>query len=166
MNEIIRKRKSVRKIDISHLDSPTLEKVRAQIYNCAPLYPRIQYTVDVANKIKGLSGVKAPHYLIFRSEEWERAHENIGFVGQQMDLFFAELGLGSCWLGMGKPGMKDDGALPFVILSAKTIGSAMPLLAKKVGFDPAVMSSPFITTIVDAISLIIYFRIASTVLGL
>jgi len=56
--------------------------------------------------------------------------------------------------------------LAITILSAKMIGSAMPLLAKKVGFDPAVMSSPFITTIVDAISLIIYFRIASTVLGL
>ena len=42
----------------------------------------------------------------------------------------------------------------------------MPLLAKKLGFDPAVMASPFITTIVDAISLLIYFMMASAILGL
>lgn len=56
--------------------------------------------------------------------------------------------------------------LAFTILSAKIIGSAMPILAKKVGFDPAVMASPFITTIVDAISLIIYFQIATAILRL
>lgn len=52
------------------------------------------------------------------------------------------------------------------ILLAKIIGSTLPLLAKKVGFDPAVMASPFITTIVDACSLIIYFKIATILLGL
>ena len=40
----------------------------------------------------------------------------------------------------------------------------LPMLAKKVGFDPAVMASPFITTIVDALSLLIYFGIASVLL--
>ncbi|MCL2810696.1 MAG: magnesium transporter [Clostridia bacterium] len=54
--------------------------------------------------------------------------------------------------------------LALTILCAKIIGSAMPLLAKKVGFDPAVMSAPLITTIADAISLMIYFRIATAVL--
>ena len=52
------------------------------------------------------------------------------------------------------------------ILLAKIIGSTLPLIAKKLGFDPAVMASPFITTIVDACSLIIYFKIATTLLGL
>ena len=56
--------------------------------------------------------------------------------------------------------------LLFTILLAKVIGSTLPLLAKKIGFDPAVMASPFITTIVDACSLIIYFRIATIILGL
>lgn len=45
------------------------------------------------------------------------------------------------------------------ITIAKLVGCVMPLLAKRVGFDPAVMASPFITTIVDALSLIIYFQI-------
>ncbi len=52
------------------------------------------------------------------------------------------------------------------VFFAKIVGSALPILSKKIGFDPAVMASPFITTIVDAISLIIYFQIASLLLGL
>ena len=52
------------------------------------------------------------------------------------------------------------------IFIAKIIGSTLPLFAKKIGFDPAVMASPFITTIVDACSLIIYFQIATTLLGI
>ena len=44
---------------------------------------------------------------------------------------------------------------------AKFIGCVLPMLAKKAGFDPAVMASPFITTIVDALSLIAYFAIAT-----
>ena len=54
--------------------------------------------------------------------------------------------------------------LLITVLVAKTVGCSLPMLAKKVGFDPAVMASPFITTIVDALSLIIYFRIATALL--
>lgn len=50
------------------------------------------------------------------------------------------------------------------VLLAKIVGSTLPMLAKKIGLDPAVMASPFITTIVDALSLIIYFVIVSMVL--
>lgn len=52
------------------------------------------------------------------------------------------------------------------IIFAKIIGSMLPLLAKKLGFDPAVMASPFITTIVDALSLMVYFNVASLILGI
>lgn len=54
--------------------------------------------------------------------------------------------------------------LVITIIFAKLIGSFLPILANKFGFDPAVMASPFITTIVDATSLIIYFKIASLLL--
>jgi nitroreductase len=116
MNEIIRKRKSVRKYDMTKLDEATLDKVREQIKNVKALYPDIRFSIDIVEKATGLANVKAPHYLRFGSEEREGAYENIGFVGQQMDLFFSSMGLGSCWMGMGKPEEKDDGALPFVIL--------------------------------------------------
>ena len=52
------------------------------------------------------------------------------------------------------------------ILCAKIVGCSLPMLAKKLGFDPAVMASPFITTIVDALSLLVYFGIASALLRL
>jgi magnesium transporter len=50
------------------------------------------------------------------------------------------------------------------VFIAKIIGCLLPMLAKKIGFDPAVMASPFITTIVDALSLLIYFSIATTIM--
>ena len=49
---------------------------------------------------------------------------------------------------------------------AKMIGCTLPMIAKRIGFDPAVMASPFITTIVDALSLMIYFAIATRILHL
>ena len=58
------------------------------------------------------------------------------------------------------------GTLVLTVLVAKLVGSTLPILARKLGFDPAVMASPFITTIVDALSLIIYFNIASLLLGI
>ena len=52
------------------------------------------------------------------------------------------------------------------VLFAKLVGGSLPILAKAVGFDPAVMASPFITTIVDALSLMVYFEIATLLLHL
>ena len=56
--------------------------------------------------------------------------------------------------------------LVFVVLFAKLVGCSLPILAEKIGLDPAVMASPFISTIVDAMSLIIYFQFASHLLGI
>ena len=50
------------------------------------------------------------------------------------------------------------------IIFAKIVGCTLPIFAKKLKFDPAVMSSPFITTIVDALSLLIYFGLSTAIL--
>jgi len=50
------------------------------------------------------------------------------------------------------------------VIFAKLVGCSLPVLAKRLGFDPAVMASPFITTIVDALSLMMYFKIAGAIL--
>lgn len=55
-------------------------------------------------------------------------------------------------------------ALFCAVVVAKLIGCVLPMLANKIGFDPAVMSSPFITTIVDALTLLIYFNLAVMIL--
>ena len=52
------------------------------------------------------------------------------------------------------------------IVAAKVIGASLPLIVKRIGLDPAVMASPFITTIVDALSLVIYFNFATAFLGI
>lgn len=57
-------------------------------------------------------------------------------------------------------------ALLFTVILAKIIGSVLPLIAKKLKLDPAVMASPFITTLVDALSLITYFQIATYLLSI
>jgi len=115
MNETIRKRKSVRKYDMTKLDTHILEKVKAQIESVTPLYPNIRYSIEITGKTRGLFNITAPHYLVFGSEEKDGAYENIGFIGQQLDLFFAENGLGCCWLGASKPQEKEASPLPSVI---------------------------------------------------
>lgn len=55
-------------------------------------------------------------------------------------------------------------ALLLAVVVAKIIGCTLPLFAQKLGFDPAVMSSPFITTIVDALSLLLYFGLSVAIL--
>ena len=52
------------------------------------------------------------------------------------------------------------------VVIAKLMGCSLPVLAKRIGVDPAVMASPFITTIVDALTLVIYFKVATILLGL
>ena len=56
--------------------------------------------------------------------------------------------------------------MALTVLVAKVVGCTLPMFAKKLGFDPAVMASPFITTIVDALSLLVYFGIATALLKL
>ncbi len=55
--------------------------------------------------------------------------------------------------------------MALTVLFAKLAGAALPMLAKKLGFDPAVVASPFLTTIVDTMSLLIYFLMAGLLLG-
>ncbi len=57
-------------------------------------------------------------------------------------------------------------SLVATVVIAKLMGCSLPVLAKRIGVDPAVMASPFITTIVDTLSLVIYFKIATILLGL
>ena len=116
MNEIIRKRKSIRKYDSEPFDAATLDNVRTQIEKAEPLYPDIHFTIEIADAVRGIANnVKAPQYLLFYSEEKDGAYENIGYIGQQLDLYFSGSGIGSCWLGAAKPEGKSETALPHVI---------------------------------------------------
>ena len=52
----------------------------------------------------------------------------------------------------------------FVVIFAKSVGCILPMIAEKIGIDPAVMASPLISTITDAVSLLIYFTLATIIL--
>ena len=57
-------------------------------------------------------------------------------------------------------------ALLVTVVAAKIVGAVLPMVAKVIKLDPAVMASPFITTIVDALSLLVYFLFAKMVLNI
>ena len=57
-------------------------------------------------------------------------------------------------------------ALLATVVAAKLIGGFLPLFVGRIGLDPAVMAGPFITTLVDAVSLLVYFSVASALLGI
>ena len=57
-------------------------------------------------------------------------------------------------------------SIVFIVMFAKVVGSTLPILAEKIGVDPAVMANPLISTITDAVSLLIYFAMARMLLKL
>ena len=57
-------------------------------------------------------------------------------------------------------------SMAFTVFMAKIVGCTLPLFAKKIGLDPAVMASPLITTIVDFLSLLVYFSFATAILNI
>ncbi|MEG0157197.1 MAG: magnesium transporter, partial [Anaerovoracaceae bacterium] len=57
-------------------------------------------------------------------------------------------------------------AMIAIVMAAKTIGSMLPMLAKKVGIDPALMASPMISSLTDMISVLAYFLLATLILGI
>ena len=62
--------------------------------------------------------------------------------------------------------MKKFILIILTVIVSKLIGCELPIIAKRLGFDPAVMANPFITTIVDACSLIIFFNLAVLLLNI
>lgn len=86
---------------------------------------------------------------------------SLGLVGFLRALAPTPIGWSSGWELSAVVGF----ALPSIVLWAATVASVLPIAAKKLGIDPAVMSAPFITTFVDATGLIIYFQIALSILN-
>ena len=113
--EYIFKRKSVRKYTLTPLSKDMLSLIKAKIEFLTPLYPNIKICCEIVDHIKNPMMLKAPHYLLFSSENIDGSFENAGFMLQQMSLYFTSIGIGSCWLGMGKPAKKQKTELHFII---------------------------------------------------
>ena len=121
LNEMIYKRKSCRSYTGVPVDEAMLEKIKA--FPMKPLYPEIKVHWDVVlrNQVKCICPWTTPQLIAIYSEETDGWLENVGFLFQQMDLYLQSLGLGACWLGMGrmnpKTAPKTEG-MEFVILLA------------------------------------------------
>ena len=121
LNEMIFKRKSCRSFTGKPVDGEMIEKIKS--FELKPLYPEIKVHWDIVprNQVKCICPWTTPQLITVYSEEADGYLENIGFLFQQMDLYLQTLGLGVCWLGMGRMNLKtttEVEGMKFVIMLA------------------------------------------------
>lgn len=125
LKEMIYKRKSVRSYTGEPVDDATIEKIKSFAAGIKPLYPDIKVSSEIVGKesVKCILPWITPQLVAIFSEIKEGYLENVGFIFQQLDLYIQSLGLGVCWLGMGRLSEQDaveskDENMQFVILLA------------------------------------------------
>jgi len=121
LKEMIYHRKSCRSFTGIPVDAAMIETIKA--FPMKPLYPEIKVHWDIVprNQVKCICPWTTPQLIAIYSEETEGWLENIGFLFQQMDLYLQSLGLGVCWLGMGRMNPKTTTVvegMKFVIMLA------------------------------------------------
>ena len=121
LKEMIYKRKSCRSFTGVSVDDMIIEKIKA--FPMKPLYPDIKVHWDIVprNQVKCICPWTTPQLITVYSQEGEGYLENVGFMFQQMDLYLQTLGLGVCWLGMGRMNPKtapEVEGMKFVIVLA------------------------------------------------
>ncbi len=136
LKETIYRRKSVRSYTEEVPDGAILDKIRDFLDGLVPLYPEIRVGAEIVGReeIRTIFPWIGDSVVAVFSEEADGMFENIGFMFQQLDLFLQSIGLGCCWLGIGKvaknapcrekfPGMKYVIMLSFGYPKGKTLRS-------------------------------------------
>lgn len=124
LKEVIYKRKSIRKYQKENVEKEKIEKILNFFENAKAIFPNIKVRIEITKKenVKCIFPWISEQVISVFSEEKEGFLENVGFLLQQLDLFLPTLGLGSCWLGMGKldsvAKSKINDGLQFVIMLA------------------------------------------------
>jgi nitroreductase len=121
LKEMIYHRKSCRQFTCKPVDAEMIAKILS--FEPKSLYPQIKVRMDVVSrdKVKCICPWTTPQLITIYSEEAEGYLENIGFLFQQMDLYLQTLGMGACWLGLGKmnPNTTDNvEGMKFIIMLA------------------------------------------------
>lgn len=118
--ETIFRRKSIRDYDPTPLDSNRLEEITKNLQSLRPLSEgiRTEFKIISSDQVSRKLSNKAPHYIAAFSEAKAAYKVNIGYMLQQMDLYFSANGLGSCWLGIPQPTKEvtESSELEFIIL--------------------------------------------------
>lgn len=104
LRDIIYQRKSVRKYTGEPVDNETIQKILDFCNQATPLNPDIQVEARVVNRaqVRFYLPWKTPQLLAIFSENKPGYLENVGFLFQQVELYLQSIGLGACWLGLGK----------------------------------------------------------------
>lgn len=122
LTKLIGQRRSVRTYTGEAALISELETIQSFCANATPLFPHIRVRTEIVTKeqVRFYLPWKTPQLLAIYSENKPGYLENVGFLFQQVDLFLQSMGLGSCWLGLGK--LRDIGleieGMEFVILMA------------------------------------------------
>ncbi len=123
--EMIYRRKSVRSFENKPVDAEILKKINDFTENIHPLYPDIKVCTEIVDRenIKCILPWVTKQLIAIYSESKEGALENVGFMFQQLDLYMQSIGLGVCWLGMGRMNSKyvlenKNDNMKFVIMLA------------------------------------------------
>jgi nitroreductase len=118
--DAIFKRKSIRNYDSTPIDSSRLEEISKNLQSLKPLLEEIktEFKVLSPSQVARKLGNNAPHFIAAFSEAKDAYKVNVGFMLQQMDLYFSASGLGSCWLGIPQPTKEvlESSNLEFIIL--------------------------------------------------
>jgi nitroreductase len=117
--DAILKRKSIRNYDSTPLGQNLLDEVAENLRNLRSMTNKIktEFKIISPNEVRRAMK-KAPHYIAAFSEAEDGYQANVGFMLQQMDLYFSATGLGSCWLGIPVPTKEviESSNLEYVIL--------------------------------------------------
>jgi nitroreductase len=122
--EMIVKRQSIRRYEKRMVEPETVAQIFAFIDTMKPLYADIGVKAELVekNKVKSLFPWVTPQVIAIFSEDKEGMMENVGFLYQQLDLYLQSIGLGTCWLGVGRPNEEEiiscteQGAMQYVIM--------------------------------------------------
>ena len=137
LEEMIYHRRSCRSFTNHSVEDILLEKIAA--FAPKPLYPEIKVHMEIVSrdKVKCICPWTTPQLITVYSEEAPGYLENIGFLFQQMDLYLQTLGLGVCWLGMGRMNPKttrEIAGMKFVIMLAFGYPKGDPLRRNRKNF--------------------------------
>jgi nitroreductase len=104
LRDMILRRRSCRNYTKTPVGEELLAKITAFAEKLTPLYPEIEtaYRIVPAEQVRFYLPWKAPQLIAVFSRQEEGWQENLGFLWQQMDLYLQSLGLGCCWMGLGK----------------------------------------------------------------
>ena len=101
-----------------HISAHELDQIKTFFSTCKPLHPDISVDMKIVPASRTTCRRGQEHCILLYSEKKENYLQNIGYMGEQLDLYLASLDIGALWFGIGKPEELQHNGLDFVIMIA------------------------------------------------